>query len=97
MVINKQCITSTETSAPLSEGIIFWMEQLWCSSTPTRLSDLVTREVDDFDYGVAEADTKLPFKIALAVSSTSHDRGDRVTRLIKTKTATARRLTLVSH
>lgn len=49
--------------------------------------DLVTHEVGDFDYGEAKSKTKQSFKTTLAVSSTSHDRGDRVTRLIKTKKA----------
>lgn len=39
-------------------------------------TDLVTCEVGDFDYGVAKSKTKPFFKTALAVSSTSHDRGD---------------------
>lgn len=60
-------------------------------------SDLVTHEVGDFDYGVAKSKTKPSFKMALAVSSASHDRGDRVTRLIKTKKAMLRRVTLVSQ
>lgn len=36
---------------------------------------LVTREVGDFDYGVSKSKTKPSFKIAEALSSTSHDQG----------------------
>lgn len=57
----------------------------------------MTHEVGDFDYRAAKSKTKPSFKMALAVSSTSHDGGDRVTRLIKTKKAMPRRFTLVSH
>lgn len=56
---------------------------------------LVTREVGDFDYGVSKSETKPSFKIAEALSSTSHDQGDRVTRLIKT--AMSRRFHVVSR
>lgn len=51
----------------------------------------MTRAVGDFDYGVSKS------KIALALSSTSHDQGDRVTRLIKTKKAMSSRFSLVSR
>lgn len=59
-------------------------------------SDLVTHEVGDFDYG-SEPKTKPSFKTALAVSSRSHDKVDRVTRLIKTEEAMPTQFALVSH
>lgn len=53
---------------------------------------LVTHEVGDFDYGVSKSNTKPSFKIALAVSSSSHDQGDRVTWPIKTRKAMSRKV-----
>lgn len=50
---------------------------------------LVTPKVGDLNYGVSKSKTKPFFKMVLAVSSASHDQGDKVTRLTGTKKATS--------